>query len=108
MGMQSGKRIFIAIAAVALTTGLLRGDFQARAQQPSIPSPLATLTIKTTDLRNKKGQLIFGVFKSADGFPTEAKKSVNWQIKAADASEANDPKVVIFTCQLPPGVYGAS
>ena len=64
--------------------------------------PAAKLTIKVTDLRNHKGQLIFGVFRSADGFPTEAEKSVNWQVKAANADS------VTFTCQLPPGRYGAS
>jgi len=64
--------------------------------------PLATLTITVTDLRNHKGQLIFGVFKTSDGFPTESKKSVDWQVKPADADS------VTFTCQLPPGQYGAS
>ena len=64
--------------------------------------PMARLTIKVTDLRNHKGQLISGVFRSADGFPTESEKSVNWQVNAADADS------VIFTCRLPPGRYGAS
>jgi uncharacterized protein (DUF2141 family) len=64
--------------------------------------PTATLTIKITGLRNHKGQLIFGVFRSAQGFPTDSGRSVNWQIKPADA----DP--VIFTASLAPGRYGAS
>lgn len=62
----------------------------------------ATLTVKITGLRNNKGDLIFGVFKSADGFPTEKDKSVDWQVKAANADE------VTFTVKLPPGNYGAS
>lgn len=66
------------------------------------PRPLAKLTVKVVDLRNHKGQLIFGVFRSADGFPTEEKKSVNWQIKPADAAET------VFTAMLPPGNYAAS
>jgi len=60
------------------------------------------LTIKVVDLRNHKGQLIFGVFKSPDGFPIEEQKAVNWQIKPADADS------VVFTAMLPPGQYGAS
>ena len=67
------------------------------------PAPqTAELTITVRDLRNHKGQLIFGVFKSADGFPTVQSKSVDWQIKPADADS------VIFTAKLPPGQYGAS
>ncbi len=62
----------------------------------------ALLTITVQDLRNHKGQLIFGVFKSAEGFPTDSKKSVNWQIKKIDADS------VTFTCELSPGRYGAS
>ena len=69
-----------------------------------MPATQATtqLTIHVTDLRNHKGQLIFGVFTSADGFPSVPAKSVNWQIKDADAD------TVTFTAALPPGVYGAS
>jgi uncharacterized protein (DUF2141 family) len=62
----------------------------------------ATLTVKVTGLRSRKGQLIFGVFKTAEGFPTEESRSVNWQVKDADAD------TVTFTASLPPGVYGAS
>jgi uncharacterized protein (DUF2141 family) len=62
----------------------------------------ATLTVKVTGLRNHKGDLIFGVFKAADGFPTEKNKSVNWQVKPADADS------VEFTAKLPPGRYSAS
>jgi len=69
--------------------------------------PLATLTIKITDLRNHRGELIFGVFRSADGFPTESGKSVDWQVKAADATDEG-AGTVTFTCRLPPGRYGAS
>ena len=65
-------------------------------------APTAKLTITVKDLRNHKGQLIFGVFKSADGFPTESHKAVNWQTKSADADS------VVFSADLPPGAYGAS
>ena len=34
----------------------------------------APLTITINDLRNRKGQLIFGVFTSADGFPRTSKQ----------------------------------
>jgi uncharacterized protein (DUF2141 family) len=64
--------------------------------------PAAQLTVTVTDLRNHKGDLIFGVFDQPKGFPNEEKKSVNWQVKKADADR------VTFTCQLPPGRYSAS
>src|SRR4051812_24127747 len=63
---------------------------------------LATPTARVPDLRSPRGQLIFGVFTPANGFPTDATKSVNWQTKPADADS------VTFTCELPPGKYGAS
>jgi uncharacterized protein (DUF2141 family) len=64
----------------------------------------ATLTVTVTDLRNRNGQLVFGVFTAADGFPTDRTKSVNWQAK--DPIPADGP--VTFTCTLPPGKYAAS
>jgi uncharacterized protein (DUF2141 family) len=64
--------------------------------------PTATLTITVKDLRNQKGQLIFGVFQSAQGFPTDSTKALNWQVRKIDA------KTVTFSCALPPGRYGAS
>lgn len=70
------------------------------AAAPATPGARLTITVK--DLRNHKGQLIFGVFKSAEGFPNDSHKSVNWQIKPADADG------VVFTADLPPGQYGAS
>ena len=66
------------------------------------PAKLARLTITVKDIRNRKGQLIFGVFKSADGFPTVERKSVNWQVKDVTGN------TVTFTADLPPGKYGAS
>ena len=69
---------------------------------PESQPATATLTIKVTGLRNHNGQLILGVFKSAEGFPTVERHSVNWQIKPADAD------AVTFTCKLPPGKYAAS
>jgi len=54
------------------------------------------------NLRNHKGQLIFGVFRSADGFPNVESKSVYWQRKDVDSD------AVTFTAPLPPGRYAAS
>ena len=70
--------------------------------QPATSQPLAKLTIKVVDLRNHKGQLIFGVFDSEKGFPSSEKNAKNWQVHAVDAD------TVEFTCELPPGKYGAS
>ena len=80
------------------------------ATSPAPPSTTATtgrslahLTVRITGLRNHKGQLIFGVFTSPDGFPNIEGKSVNWQVKDAGGAEP-----VTFEADLPPGVYGAS
>src|SRR5207302_4609669 len=82
---------------------------EAAAAKPSPPATapatrqsLAHLTVRVTGLRNHKGQLIFGVFTSADGFPNVDRKSVNWQVRDPDADS------VTFEADLPPGVYGAS
>jgi uncharacterized protein (DUF2141 family) len=64
--------------------------------------PRAKLTIKVIDLRNHKGQLIFGVFDSEKGFPSSEKNAKNWQVRDVDADTME------FTCELPPGRYGAS
>ena len=73
----------------------------------SQPSP-ARLTVTVKDLRSRKGNLIFGVFTSADGFPNVEKKSVNWQVKPADEGRDKGVKTVTFTADLPPGRYAAS
>jgi len=62
--------------------------------------PVLTVTVK--DLRNRKGNLIFGVFRSSAGFPNVEKKSVYWEVKKVDAAG------VTFTAHLPPGRYAAS
>jgi len=67
-----------------------------------VPEITAKITITVTNLRNHNGQLVFGIFKSADGFPTDSQKAVNWQVKPANADS------VVFTAMLPPGEYGAS
>lgn len=87
--------IFVALIAAAAVG--LRAQTTAPASQPT-----AKLRIEVIDVRATKGDLVFGVFSSASGFPTDSKKAANWQVKQADS------KGVIFECQLPPGKYGAS
>jgi uncharacterized protein (DUF2141 family) len=84
-------------APVASTAAPATAPVTAQAAQDGAP-----LTITVKDLRNHKGSLIFGVFRSADGFPNTEKKSVYWEVKDA-AGEA-----VTFSCRLPPGKYAAS
>jgi uncharacterized protein (DUF2141 family) len=81
--------IFFASAAPTCRQPMAAGD------------PPTTLTIRIADVRDNKGDLIFGVFSSAPGFPSEKSKSVNWQVKPAGAN-------VVFTASLPPGKYAAS
>ena len=52
-------------------------------------------------MRNRKGDLVFGVFTQADGFPNVKAKSVYWEVKPADTDR------VTFTTRLPPGPYAA-
>jgi uncharacterized protein (DUF2141 family) len=82
---------------LALTVTSIAQDRKAPASQP-----LAKLKIEVIDVRSKRGELIFGVFKSETGFPSKEKNSVNWQVKAADTN------TVVFECELPPGKYSAS
>jgi uncharacterized protein (DUF2141 family) len=91
-----------AVALMCLVAILLAGPSAPSTSAARDAEPRATLTIKVTDLRNHKGDLIFGVFKAADGFPTVKAKAVDWQVKAADANS------VTFTVDLPPGKYSAS
>lgn len=92
------KTAFAVVTLLTICGAVFMNHPAARADEGA----QALLTIKVTDLRNHKGDLIFGVFKSADGFPTQKEKSVNWQVKAADAD------TVTFTAKLPPGEYSAS
>jgi uncharacterized protein (DUF2141 family) len=71
------------------------------AAAPASEPTTVRLVIRVTDLRNRDGQLIFGVFKQADGFPNVQQKAVNWQVKPASSDG-------VFACELPPGVYAAS
>ncbi|HEX4794680.1 MAG TPA: DUF2141 domain-containing protein [Humisphaera sp.] len=93
--MKSLRKILLTVvAAICL---MLPATAGRAADEP----PTATLTIRIADLRNHKGDLIFGLFKQADGFPSTKDKSVNWQVKpAADGVE--------FTAKLAPGKYAAS
>ena len=77
----------------------------AAASAPATAPATALLTIAITDLRNHKGDLIFGVFTQADGFPNIQARSVYWEVKPADAG--GDTGVVTFTARLPPGRYAA-
>jgi uncharacterized protein (DUF2141 family) len=97
-------------AALALTGACASAAFSSngrsgRTAQPSTTpataSADAVLTVEVKDLRDRKGDLIFGVFSQADGFPDVQAKSVYWDVKPADAD------VVTFTTRLPPGHYAA-
>src|SRR5687768_8331423 len=102
----------ICVFCVATGCASARREPQAPRTHAPAPAPAtapatasdgpAPLTVTVKDLRNRRGQLVFGVFKSADGFPGVEKKSVNWQVRAIDA------KTVTFTADLPPGKYAAS
>jgi uncharacterized protein (DUF2141 family) len=61
-----------------------------------------TLSVTIKDLRNRKGQLIFGVFSQAEGFPNVEKKSVYWEVRDASSND------LTFVAHLPPGKYAAS
>jgi uncharacterized protein (DUF2141 family) len=58
-----------------------RGGAAASTTQPAN----APLSVTIKDLRSRKGDLIFGVFDRADGFPNVQDKSIYWEVKPADA-----------------------
>lgn len=98
------------VAVLAVVTTLTACAYHAAdtdaalASAPSTqPVGNATLRIRVTDVRSENGQLILGVFRSDRGFPSSEKDSVNWQIGRA----AKDGTIE-FSCELPPGRYGAS
>jgi uncharacterized protein (DUF2141 family) len=88
--------------ATAQAAEIVAAKPSPQATTPATRQSLAHLTVRVTGLRNRKGQLIFGVFTSADGFPNVERRSVNWQVRDPDADS------VTFEADLPPGVYGAS
>jgi len=93
------------LMVVILLTGAEDAPTSSPTSQPSSQPARATLTVEVKDLRNAKGQLIFGVFRQADGFPTQEKKSVFWEVRPA---KTKDKGSIVFTAQLPPGTYAAS
>jgi uncharacterized protein (DUF2141 family) len=74
--------------------------------RPAIKSTGALLRVTITDVRNGKGDLVFGVFTQPDGFPNVASKSVYWEVKPAAPPAAAGGRVT-FTTRLPPGRYAA-
>ena len=88
--------------APSSATGAAPGAASQSTSRPASQPALATLKVTIKGLRNHKGQLIFGVFRSAEGFPNIESKSVYWETKEADAD------AVTFTAHLAPGRYGAS
>jgi uncharacterized protein (DUF2141 family) len=92
---------------------------QTNSSTPSLSSSSATtlpataptgalLTVTITDVRNAKGDLIFGVFTRPDGFPNVQSKSVYWDVKPAASPFADSATGrVTFTTRLPPGRYAA-
>jgi uncharacterized protein (DUF2141 family) len=107
---------FLWLVAIVVVVGCASSALRSRRQPadpyPAAPATRATttpstapagalLTITITDVRNHKGDLVFGVFTQPDGFPNVQSKSAYWAVKPADADR------VTFTTRLPPGRYAA-
>jgi uncharacterized protein (DUF2141 family) len=104
-----------AFVACGVTCTAMRSRLQPAEPRSSSPPPIpssaanraattpsgALLSVTITDVRNRTGNLVFGVFTQPDGFPNVELKSVYWEVKPADADR------VTFTAQLPPGRYAA-
>jgi uncharacterized protein (DUF2141 family) len=101
----SSPTLLAAAAACACHAPAGAAPTSRPASQPST-QPLATLSVVIKDLRNTKGRLIFGVFASAEGFPTRESNSVFWEVRPAAAQPRDGP--IVFTASLPPGTYAAS
>ena len=87
-------------ACVALQSGTRNASATRPATTTTAPSGVP-LTITVKDLRNKKGDVVFGVFTQADGFPNVESKAAFWEVKSAGAD------ALVFTTRLPPGRYAA-
>ena len=90
--MRTARRLLT--ASLLLLPGLAAGP----AIVPATP-PAVHLVIKVADLRNGTGDVVMGVFRSADGFPADRAKAVAWAVKPAAAGG------VTFDADLPPGDY---
>jgi uncharacterized protein (DUF2141 family) len=111
--------IALVVAGVCACAALRARNHPASATQPSATQPSAPpagkspatapsealLTVTVKDLRNQNGDVIFGVFTQADGFPNVRAKSVYWEVKPVDA--IGTAGEVTFTLRLPPGRYAA-
>ncbi len=86
---------------IAALTLLLSACAAAPVAKPATAPSVAHLIIHVVDLRNHDGDLILGIFRTANGFPAEQAKSVNWQVKPAAGNG-------VFAVDLPPGTYAAS
>jgi uncharacterized protein (DUF2141 family) len=98
-GIMRAMRPIVAIVLAMLCAAL---GPQTRPGSAGEGTGEALLRVRVIDARNKSGAMIFGVFDQPKGFPSEEKRSVNWQTKRADAGE------LVFECRLPPGKYAAS
>lgn len=104
------RRIFVALLVGLVATvvavsiaATIEPDASAPATAPAAPADgLARLTVNVVDLRSRDGQVIFGVFTSAKGFPSDAKRACNWQVRKIDADTMQ------FIADLPPGKYAAT
>ena len=88
-------------ACVALKSGTRHAAATTRPATTTTALSGVPLTITLKDVRNKKGDVVFGVFKQADGFPNVESKAVFWEVKSAGAD------ALVFTTRLPPGRYAA-
>jgi uncharacterized protein (DUF2141 family) len=96
--------IFMAANALLAADPTTAPTSSPAGQASSVPATqpaLAHLLIHVVDVRNANGNLVFGVFSQAQGFPSSQKDSANWQVKPAGAA-------VDFSADLPPGDYAAS
>ena len=92
--------MLVALACQRTASPSAAAPASAAATRP-VTTAAATLTIRVADLRNGTGDLIVGVFRSPDGFPSEKSNAVAWHVMPA----AGDG---VFTVDLPPGIYAAS
>ena len=103
-----GRSLTLMVVVTLFVSAVGADELPAPISQPTsqpATQPLATLTIEVKDLRNARGQLIFGVFKSGDGFPSDERKSVAWEVRPAKRAGGG---AILFTAALPPGMYAAS
>jgi uncharacterized protein (DUF2141 family) len=99
--MKTSRKPYSLITFGALVLIFLPSLFAA--QTPTLPSVTSRLVVNVNGIRNAKGKVVIGLWKSKDGFPKDASKALN----VATVEIANGTATAVFR-DLPHGDYAVA